>query len=408
MSTFIFNNLAFSTLAGAISNTATILNLQAGGGALFPNPGANQYFTITLVDAATGQLNEIMWCTSRTGDTLTVIRAQEGTDALSWNAGDKVSNNITAGSLNSYIQSGQITDASLVHYGVASGTNTLTTTVTPTIATLSDGMLIELTPVAANTGAVALNANAIGSKPVVNRDGSALTSGTFQANQPVQLMVLGANFILMTQPANTTISQGALVHYGVAAGVNTLTSTLTPPISTIPDGMLIELNPTDSNTGAVTFNPNGLGFSPVVNRDGTGLSSGTIVAGQPLLLMALGGNFVLMTGGAVASSGPGVAVGQWLQTFVGLPIGNTPTNYLTFGVSTATGAQLLAGTIPGLTGQSGVLVWPINSAIAQGGSSYIGSYITGTPTGNWVLSAAHLSQGGVYSYNWVLTYVRIS
>ena len=46
MSTFTFANNAYTTLAGAITNTAITLNVQAGGGALFPSPGAGQYFKI--------------------------------------------------------------------------------------------------------------------------------------------------------------------------------------------------------------------------------------------------------------------------------------------------------------------------------------------------------------------------
>lgn len=102
--TYIFANNAGSTLAGSISNTALSLNLQAGGGALFPNPTTGQIFTITAVDAATGLLREIMWCTARSADTLTIVRAQEGTTALNWSAGDLIQELWTAGQAGAMVQ----------------------------------------------------------------------------------------------------------------------------------------------------------------------------------------------------------------------------------------------------------------------------------------------------------------
>lgn len=102
------NNNASSTLAGPIGPSATALAVQSGAGALFPSPGANEYFTVTLNDAATGLLTEIMWCTNVTGDTFTVIRAQEGTAAQNWLANDLVDNFWTAGSMAVMVQQGQL------------------------------------------------------------------------------------------------------------------------------------------------------------------------------------------------------------------------------------------------------------------------------------------------------------
>lgn len=101
---FIFANNATSSLAAPISGGSLSLTVQAGAGALFPNPSAGQQFSLTLVDAATGLLNEIVYCTARTGDTMTIVRAQEGTVALSWLAGDLVANLLTAGQMGAMVQ----------------------------------------------------------------------------------------------------------------------------------------------------------------------------------------------------------------------------------------------------------------------------------------------------------------
>ena len=98
-------NNAQSVLAAGISASATTINLNTGTGSLFPSPTTGvSFFKLTLIDAATGQLNEIVHVTARSGDTLTVVRAQEGTAARSWSVNDIAANMLTAGTLQNYVQ----------------------------------------------------------------------------------------------------------------------------------------------------------------------------------------------------------------------------------------------------------------------------------------------------------------
>ena len=106
MSTLLFANNAASALSGGITSTATTCVLASGTGALFPNPGAGQYFVMTFTDAATGLFNEIVWVTARAGDTLTIQRGQESTSPLSWLAGDFARNQLTAGQMSALYQTG--------------------------------------------------------------------------------------------------------------------------------------------------------------------------------------------------------------------------------------------------------------------------------------------------------------
>lgn len=120
-------NNAQSVLAAGISASATSLTLNTGTGALFPAPvSGTSFFKLTLIDAATGQLTEIVHVTARTVDTLTIDRAQEGTLARAWSANDIVANMMTAGTL-SYIMSNlQPLDATLTALaGLATGANKL-------------------------------------------------------------------------------------------------------------------------------------------------------------------------------------------------------------------------------------------------------------------------------------------
>lgn len=102
MSLAIWTNNASSTLASGITNVATSLTVQAGQGALFPNPTAGQYAMVTLEDVS-GNI-EITKCTGRSGDTLTVVRAQEGTTGLAFSSGSRVEIRITAGMLGNMLQ----------------------------------------------------------------------------------------------------------------------------------------------------------------------------------------------------------------------------------------------------------------------------------------------------------------
>ncbi|WP_233100235.1 gp53-like domain-containing protein [Enterobacter roggenkampii] len=120
-------NNAQSVLAAGISASATSLTLNTGTGALFPAPvSGTSFFKLTLIDAATGQLTEIVHVTARTGDTLTIDRAQEGTLARAWSANDIVANMMTAGTI-SYIMSNlQPLDATLTALaGLVTGANKL-------------------------------------------------------------------------------------------------------------------------------------------------------------------------------------------------------------------------------------------------------------------------------------------
>jgi len=57
----------------------------------------SQYFIGTLNDAATGLVREIVKVTAISGDSLTVVRGQEGTTAVSWLSGDYFANQWSAG-----------------------------------------------------------------------------------------------------------------------------------------------------------------------------------------------------------------------------------------------------------------------------------------------------------------------
>lgn len=108
------SNNASTVLASSINASATTLTVNTGAGSLFPSPVAGtSFFKLTLIDAATGQLTEIVHVTARVGDVMTIERAQEGTAARVWSANDIAANMMTAGTLSYILGSFQPLDTTL-------------------------------------------------------------------------------------------------------------------------------------------------------------------------------------------------------------------------------------------------------------------------------------------------------
>ena len=116
-------NNAQTVLAAGISSTATSLTVNAGTGTLFPSPVAgSSFFKLTIIDAATGTLTEIIHVTARNGDVFTIQRGQEGTVPRAWSANDIVANMMTAGTLSYILGNFQPLDPTLTALAALVGT----------------------------------------------------------------------------------------------------------------------------------------------------------------------------------------------------------------------------------------------------------------------------------------------
>lgn len=83
----IFSDFATGTLLSSVTDTDTILTLQASEGALFPAPDASAgKYSILHIEDTNGNI-EAVRLTERVGDSLIVVRAQEGTSARAYAAG---------------------------------------------------------------------------------------------------------------------------------------------------------------------------------------------------------------------------------------------------------------------------------------------------------------------------------
>lgn len=88
-------NNAYGTLSVSTDVSSTTITLSEGEGARFPSPVGSDFFVVTAFTQ--DNTMEIMYCTARDGDVLTVQRAQEGTSAVAFSVGTRVENRFTAG-----------------------------------------------------------------------------------------------------------------------------------------------------------------------------------------------------------------------------------------------------------------------------------------------------------------------
>ena len=80
-----FTNNARSTLSGSLTNSAT--STSVADGSVFPTLTGSDYFYATLFD---GSNNEVVKVTARSGNDLTITRAQDNTSARAFSSGDAV------------------------------------------------------------------------------------------------------------------------------------------------------------------------------------------------------------------------------------------------------------------------------------------------------------------------------
>lgn len=215
MTQFVFANNINTTLATAISPSSTSITLASAANLPASIP-AGEYLVLTLNDAATLQNFEIVYATAVSGATLTVLRAQESTTALSWLVGDKVYSPPTAGQMQSFGAAG------------VSSFNTRTGAVTLSSSDVTTAL--TYTPFNEAGGTIGGDTSVTGKLEVTS---TFYTSGT--------------TAILAPGPASTGVAGTVYLKpngYGSTVGQTTVSST-----------GVVTSNPTASNpsTGAQTF-----------------------------------------------------------------------------------------------------------------------------------------------------------
>lgn len=193
----LFANNANTTLAGSITNSATSCSATSGGGALFPAiaGGSGNTYQATLIKNGVPTTFEIITVTARVTDTFTILRAQEGTTALSWNAGDTIALLPTAADLTSFAQAADL-QSQAGNYALDTGSaNNYVAIVSPALTAHEVGMPIVWKAANSNTGASVFN-DGVGTGNLLTPANAALSAGMVIAGGIYVAVWDGSNFYL--------------------------------------------------------------------------------------------------------------------------------------------------------------------------------------------------------------------
>jgi hypothetical protein len=98
----VYANNVESTIAVGISSSDGVLQLAPGTGSLFPILASGDYFFATLTSII-GTV-EIVRCTARVGDNLTVVRGVDGTSATSFPANSRIEMRVNAAAIRALLE----------------------------------------------------------------------------------------------------------------------------------------------------------------------------------------------------------------------------------------------------------------------------------------------------------------
>ena len=206
-----FTNNATSKLATSVTAGATSFDVTAGDGALFPSLAGSDFFIATLVSSTA---REIVKVTARATDTFTIVRAQEGTTAASFAAGDTVELRLTEGGLERFVQTGDSATGGDITGTYPTGLSLANTAVTP--GSYGDASHSLAATVDAKGRLTALVANAIALAA------SAITSGLLalaRGGTNADLSATGPGF-LKQATTGAAVTVAAIVENDVGASTH--------------------------------------------------------------------------------------------------------------------------------------------------------------------------------------------
>jgi len=289
----LFTNNAATTLASGILSGATSLTVATGTGALFPTITGSEYFYCTLTN--TGGTIEIVRITARTGDTMTIVRGQDGTTAAAWNTGDKFELRLNRIDLLNFPQLDSTNTFSLAQ----------TLSVAPIISSLT-GVLHGNGASAVTVASAAQIVSAIGSTAVTNATNATNVTGT------VAVANGGTGASTAQAAMNTFAGATTSGSYLRGNGTNVI-------MSTIQAGDVPTLNQNTTGTAA-----NVTGTVAIING-GTGQTTAA-AAYNALNPMTTVGDIIYEGTGPAAARLPIGTTGQVLTVSGGIPAWSTPTS----------------------------------------------------------------------------------
>ena len=196
----LYSNAVDTTLAAPITDSATTATLTDGSGLNAPTGGDYELLVLEDSDSI-----EIVRITARTGNEITITRAQEGTTAKSWPSGARAFSGVTAGTLEAMLVNQTAQANSLLMGNGATTANT---------SAVGIGYLAE-----ANGN----EATAVGGRSAKANAAKATAVGTFCLAEAAEGTALGNSAsVYSTAPAGIAIGGLSQVHgfAGIAVGAS--------------------------------------------------------------------------------------------------------------------------------------------------------------------------------------------
>jgi Collagen triple helix repeat (20 copies) len=272
MTKLIFGNNVASTTSGTIFPTSTVVNVASGTGITFPQPIAGEEFIATFIDQLTGQIREIVHVTSVVGDTMTIVRAQENTQAAQWPAGSIFAHLHTAGAMAAMMQEGDIPNIMYVGYDISTTVNLIQVASTdPSLPNLAIDTTLEITIANTVTGPAQMQIQGSLSYPVTRADLTALSPGDLVAGQKAMMIFDGTRFQIVNYQHITS----EIFYFGIAIGSPNALVVAISYTGDLFDGMIIT-GIAAQNTGPATIVVNGIGPYPILTQEGFAFTGGEL------------------------------------------------------------------------------------------------------------------------------------
>ncbi|WP_025915797.1 hypothetical protein [Herminiimonas sp. CN] len=258
----LFTNNADSELNGAIDAAALSITLKTGTGAKFPTPTVGDYFLVTLYQkVGAAEINhEIVKCTARAGDVLTVVRAQEGTTAMAFSNADPIELRMTAGAAQAAVATADRILPQTVGFTVSGGVTSKTLTV-PLDASVSGDNTGDQTAGSGNIGYLNIPQNS---------KSAAYTLGLDDAGKHILHPSADTTARIFTIPANGSVAFpiGSAITFANQNGGGVITISITTDIMRLAG---------TGTTGSRTLAANGIATAMKLTAtewiiSGTGLS----------------------------------------------------------------------------------------------------------------------------------------
>lgn len=321
--TLLYSNNAETLLATSINAAAT--SIVGTSCSAFPNPGSGEIFYATLTDGI--QAPEIVKVTARSTNTLTVVRAQEGTTAVAWTAtATTISVRITAASLSQFAQgalnSGNAKGAGAIDYQTGRSAATQVASGANSIAIGVNNTASGSTAIAIGIGTTVAGANSIG---VGN---TATCAGSDSVAIGETTTAAGNTGTAMGYAASAGGTNSTAIGRGSSASTSQCTSIGYNAATSAADATAVGSGATASKSGATA-----IGKGAVANTQDDTTAVGSGAAASNYFALALGysasatGIRAISLGNSSASATDSTAIGE-VATASGsgaLAVGNSAT-----------------------------------------------------------------------------------